>query len=822
MSIATEIEAALRQKLPAEFQGVALEMAQVFSKIATGEMSSVDAQTRLAAVPDLISALRALEGREVLVSKSLITFGAGNQIGDVTISGDIVGGNNVKITINYNQTVIKGNLSRRDHSNRERMLKLAILWIKGVLEQSLYQETLIALDLQTDPQALSSTGPRLAAVRDQKAQLLPHGTSITQAYQDANQRLLILGAPGAGKTTLLLDLTRHLLDEAQHDETQPIPVIFNLSSWSQWHPSLKRWLVQELCDQYKLSQRFAKQWLQENRILPLLDGLDEVAEPQRKGCVAAINAFMKEYGTEGIVVCSRSTDFLNLDAKLSLDMAVQVQPLDDTQIANYLHQAGAPLAGVKAVLDQNTELHELVRSPLLLNIMSLAYQDQRPEELLGLEAAAQRRCLFDRYVQRMFERLERNDSHRYTKEQTKRWLHWLAESLTQENRTIFQIEMMQPWWLRQWWQRGLYILFTSLGAGLGGAILGLCFTLLFGLIVGLMLEGMILLDSNSTILSTLHLFSPGDGLRSMLKINKQNTDDFIWPIYGLVYGLVYGFAVGLSVSLFQSITRQHHRWHSFAGAGLVAGFIMLASIFSTSEDPLYSIMLWSLSSPQVALITGVLILQRTIRPTEMLRWDWHTLRKRWYLGIVLALISSLGFGLGGGPISLCFGLGGGLISALVGGLTQTEFQAKDKKPNQGTWHSLRHSLRLWFVFGLSFQIVLVLVAETLVLGFNLMGGSDLMSKAIDGLIIGLLLGLVGVLGLAPTMSLYFGGLAFVQHFALRLVCTLCGTVPWHYARFLDYAVERILLRRVGGSYVFIHRMMLTYFAEAGENFDRNS
>lgn len=34
-----------------------------------------------------------------------------------------------------------------------------------------------------------------------------------------------------------------------------------------------------------------------------------------------------------------------------------------------------------------------------------------------------------------------------------------------------------------------------------------------------------------------------------------------------------------------------------------------------------------------------------------------------------------------------------------------------------------------------------------------------------------------------------------------------------YVDFLDYAAERILLRKVGGGYMFIHRLLLKYFAE---------
>ena len=39
-----------------------------------------------------------------------------------------------------------------------------------------------------------------------------------------------------------------------------------------------------------------------------------------------------------------------------------------------------------------------------------------------------------------------------------------------------------------------------------------------------------------------------------------------------------------------------------------------------------------------------------------------------------------------------------------------------------------------------------------------------------------------------------------------------GSIPGNYVRFLDYAAERILLRKVGGGYTFIHRMLLDYFA----------
>jgi hypothetical protein len=62
------------------------------------------------------------------------------------------------------------------------------------------------------------------------------------------------------------------------------------------------------------------------------------------------------------------------------------------------------------------------------------------------------------------------------------------------------------------------------------------------------------------------------------------------------------------------------------------------------------------------------------------------------------------------------------------------------------------------------------------------------------------------------VGLLKGGLASFQHSVLRFLLWRTGSVPWHYVPFLDYAAERILLRKVGGGYIFIHRLLLEYFA----------
>src|SRR5205085_8399671 len=82
----------------------------------------------------------------------------------------------------------------------------------------------------------------------------------------------------------------------------------------------------------------------------------------------------------------------------------------------------------------------------------------------------------------------------------------------------------------------------------------------------------------------------------------------------------------------------------------------------------------------------------------------------------------------------------------------------------------------------------------------------------NGLIQALLYGLsYGLLG-GLLSGLLFGGEACIKYIILRLLLWFTHSIPWNYPRFLDYASERILLRKVGGGYIFIHRLLLDYFA----------
>lgn len=97
------------------------------------------------------------------------------------------------------------------------------------LDSSLQGMARIALGLHerfdlTHPARLSSWRP------GQSERTLSEGITIVDVYDQAGNGLLILGEPGAGKSTLLYDLAQALLSRAEQDESQPLPVILNLSS----------------------------------------------------------------------------------------------------------------------------------------------------------------------------------------------------------------------------------------------------------------------------------------------------------------------------------------------------------------------------------------------------------------------------------------------------------------------------------------------------------------------------------------------------------------------------------------------------------------
>lgn len=188
-----------------------------------------------------------------------------------------------------------------------------------------------------------------------------------------------------------------------------------------------------------------------------------------------------------------------------------------------------------------------------------------------------------------------------------------------------------------------------------------------------------------------------------------------------------------------------------------------------------------------------------IEPMETLKWSWKKVQDNLMAGVRIGSLSGIIYMLGVGvlfrlvyglslnPVQiLTFGLSGlniGVMYILLLGLTGGDIETSTR-PNQGIWLSAKNAL----FFALIGILTLSVVAKIVNQGFFF------------GATVGLVLGLF-----SPAT------VACVQHFSLRLMLTLFRYAPWNYGRFLDYGTQLIFLQKVGGGYIFIHRLLLEHF-----------
>jgi len=725
----------------------------------------------------------------------------GAQTGDISI-GDVAGGDIYKPTI-INQAKLSRE-EQQEQRNRTALLGLVRrFWVEGVLHESLHQRVLIELGIQARPDAIEHPWRNIVRLPGQAPQPLASGQPISAVFKHAGGRLLILGAPGGGKTTTLLTLAEQLLDAAMGDDSLPIPVVFQLSTWAVSRPALADWLVAELKERYKVPPKVGKTWVDDGTILPLLDGLDEVgpSDTERAACVQAINTYLGEAGAQA-AVCSRSVEYAQLGGKLNLDAALEVQPLDAAQMAIYLAGFGASLSGLRAALAEDATLGNLAASPLLLSVMALAYHDIPASDLVGQERDIAYQRLWADYVRHRLA-LERADA-RTDPRQLRAWLIWLARGMQAHGQQVFYVEYLQSSWLATQRQRRLARLQTFLVGGLGvGLALGLLFGLSFGLGVAFLPAwyfGLVAEQTSFLVASVLRDRYAIWFFTMQLDLAER------WGV-GLSYSLVYGLTIGLGGGLLSAIVGTLSI--SLGGARLTETLTWDVRR-ALSRQRLGRHVLYGLS-----LSLGISIL-------GILSYGFAGL----FGGFLISgLVSGLVFGLGGALGStligclvggVSFGLVSGqlaglsyalmiivvnsLVGLLGGGLGSVEIQISSQ-PNEG----IRRSQRSMVIGGILYSLVV---------GFGVGVPLGLFRVFNASLVYGPGLGLA--VGLPVGMLLY-GGAAVIRHYILRILLhRRCGA-PWDFAATLDEAVSRTLMTRVGGGYRFYHRLLQEHFAEHAQS-----
>jgi Cdc6-like AAA superfamily ATPase len=254
---------------------------------------------------------------------------------------------------------------------------------------------------------------------------------------------------------------------------------------------------------------------------------------------------------------------------------------------------------------------------------------------------------------------------------------------------------------------------------------------------------------------------------------------------------------------------------AFMISGLIGGLTagLIGGLGSGLIDGLSTGLSIGLSSGlSIGLILGIMTgFPNKISPLEKLRWSWQEARskagrelfKGISLGLLGGLIFGLIFGIHGLIHGVLFGVLFGLLFGLLSGLGSSEIEKKTVS-NQEIRNSRKNCLIIGLFGGLLFGLLWGLVWGLIdVLSGGLKGG------LIGGLTIGLVWGPIGGL----ILGLKYGGAACIQHFTLRQMLYQKGHIPWNYAKFLDFASDRFLMKKVGGGYIFFHRMLLEHFAQ---------
>nr|WP_225955254.1 helix-turn-helix transcriptional regulator [Kibdelosporangium phytohabitans] len=587
-------------------------------------------------------------------------------------------------------------------------------------------------------------------------------TEIADVYRRVpSGRLVVLGRAGAGKTILAL---RFVLDYlATRTSADPVPVIFSLASWDPAAGTLRDWLVNRLLrDHPDLvanapgGSTQAAALVDAGRVLPVLDGFDEIPEVLRRAALLALN------GTSlPMLLTSRPHEYRKAVAAsdvLTWAAGIWIADLTPADLADYLRRSSRTSRWhpvLTELRDQpdapaSKNLIEVLSTPLMVVLARTIYDDAEsdPADLLDTSRFPTSGDLEDHLLGNFVPTLYRTPAagvrRDWTSDRAQRWLGNLARHLDRLGTPDLA-----------WWQLGNSLSRPArvLGVVLASAIVT---TLADWLIY---LPGYVR-DSG---------FASGFGLGLLDGL-------LLGPVVGLGFGLVYTLMIFGGVVFEPARVRMRlFGWNgrtsvarTFAarsGAGLLGGFVVgfVHQLMATAGRGV----LHGFPSPIGALIETTL--------TNML-----------VFGATFALAAAVAFGLTS------------VLEAPVD-LDSATSPLAMLRTNRTT------------VLGR----VLVL-APTFVL--TIAFGGMLVAALLDGplswpLSYGLSAGALG--GVTGALSYTFAFTAWGQWLLFaRVWLPLSGKLPWAVTAFLDDAYRRGVLRQVGAVYQFRHARLQDHLSRA--------
>jgi len=226
------------------------------------------------------------------------------------------------------------------------------------------------------------------------------------------RRLVVIGEPGAGKSMLVLRLTVDLLTTMQQQiepgrhPADPIPVMLSIGVWDPEKPLLE-WVAERLAADNPPLRRtvtgagggrrsLAAELVATGRILPILDGLDEIAPEQHPAALAGIEAMAAQLGQ--FVLTCRSEAYeaaVSRVGSIARTPVVEIQPLVPHDVSRYLKEGtddgGTRWARVAERLESQpaSPVARVLTTPLYTWLARTVYRQRHthPDELLDADWA---------------------------------------------------------------------------------------------------------------------------------------------------------------------------------------------------------------------------------------------------------------------------------------------------------------------------------------------------------------------------------------------------------------------------------------------------
>jgi hypothetical protein len=498
----------------------------------------------------------------------------------------------------------------------------------------------LARESQQRARLLGTTEPRVNAanlVFRCWQQPVEHQTEhLASYYNDLDSgRLVILGEPGGGKTVMALQLLVSLLEARQgrphlHQRSLiPVPVRLSMPRWDTTVPA-ETWIAQEVASGYGLPALLAKALLENGRILPILDGLDEMdRDPARltraRAAVEQLNRHIQGSRAAAVVITCRADQYQLLRSQgVSLRPASEiiVQPLTLNLIRDHLddeysassdqdaRQQWEPILRAMAT-PSGEELLSLLSNPWHLALAITFHRDGGDlNRLQGQSEAGASELLISTFIPARAS-LYRND--RYHPEQVRAWCRVLAGQLDQ------RVDIV----LHEWWNqtdagrlRRLHIALSAAAAtglmllclatvfwcnidGMTDAVrqisasprnlsrqsLGTCMGLMMMLSLTIGIPVMVIRRARATTISPTQINVKQ--IRSLCGRSQLRKALLWWSLVGLLWGIAFSAIAGVKNGLVNGLIGEFPMMVGLALVfGIVNGLRPIGEVASDPRDPI--------------------------------------------------------------------------------------------------------------------------------------------------------------------------------------------------------------------------------------------